>query len=642
MKNLVHFVSRIAVFAILALAPAHVGAQTASTYYTAPTVAAVKALTTRPAVIEIVDANPGVFNWGTTPCSAADDIFQITPTSGPTGCYTRMATQYSAGKITATGGTTTAILAQRFSHILNVVDDYGADPTGVADSYAAFLAAYTALPATGGIIRVPSGTYKLSQTLSIQKSGTVIQCDGPTNTVLAPNFATTDVIKFGSNVTTVDYVSIEGCTITASVTRTAGAYINIDGAGRAIIQNVRMTGAFIGINIDNYGNQTELRIGNVIGETFASGGKGIVFGENSVSPNVVNGVYVYKTIFANVPTAFEFYYADGILMEAVQSYLATNAIKFAAPAAKTVSHVSVSQSFLDSSSSTGVVFLSTGGHSGDITFDSTAFATNGTTTSDVGLAISTGASVSGLQLSNNFFTLNSGAGILLASGTDVQINNNQFCYNSQATSGNQPGISVAAGIGKFQIIGNVIGGCGFQSAAQSNSQSYPVVIAVGGSDNYIIKDNRCQGNITSNDISDGGTGVAKNVLNACLSTVAPAGAAAGTLTGATLAAGVTASSLTSFGASPTITTPTIAQINSGSTITLNAGAGQEVLIKFAGSSFYSLTSSDFVALSSSYNLGRSGVPWGAIFATLPTSAGAGGIYVCVDTAGAFYKKASCP
>lgn len=33
---------------------------------------------------------------------------------------------------------------------------------------------------------------------------------------------------------------------------------------------------------------------------------------------------------------------------------------------------------------------------------------------------------------------------------------------------------------------------------------------------------------------------------------------------------------------------------------------------------------------------------GAVTATLPTSAGASGLYVCVDTAGVFYKKASCP
>lgn len=73
-------------------------AQSPQTYTTIASVAALKALTGRPAVIEVTGSNPGIFNWSTTPCSAADDIFQVTPTSGPTGCYTRMTTPYAVGK----------------------------------------------------------------------------------------------------------------------------------------------------------------------------------------------------------------------------------------------------------------------------------------------------------------------------------------------------------------------------------------------------------------------------------------------------------------------------------------------------------------------------------------------------------------
>jgi hypothetical protein len=31
-----------------------------------------------------------------------------------------------------------------------------------------------------------------------------------------------------------------------------------------------------------------------------------------------------------------------------------------------------------------------------------------------------------------------------------------------------------------------------------------------------------------------------------------------------------------------------------------------------------------------------------IFGAVPTSAGGGGLYVCIDTAGVIYKKAACP
>ena len=84
-------------------------AQTQTQYYTVPTIAALKAMTTsRPQVVQVVDSNPGIFNLSSGACSAADDIFQVQPTSGTTVCYTRMATKYSIGSTPlpgANGGT---------------------------------------------------------------------------------------------------------------------------------------------------------------------------------------------------------------------------------------------------------------------------------------------------------------------------------------------------------------------------------------------------------------------------------------------------------------------------------------------------------------------------------------------------------
>ncbi len=100
---------------VLLLAPVSVAGQTTLTYYAAPSIAALKALTTRPAVVEVVDANPGVFNWSTTPCSAADDIFQVTPTSGPTGCYIRQVNSYAVGKVPTSQAVTSAELFSRLT-----------------------------------------------------------------------------------------------------------------------------------------------------------------------------------------------------------------------------------------------------------------------------------------------------------------------------------------------------------------------------------------------------------------------------------------------------------------------------------------------------------------------------------------------
>lgn len=78
-------------------------------YFTVASVAALKAMTGRPLVVEIIDANPGIFNGAASACGAADDIFQITPTSGPAGwCYTRIATPYSVGKASPVSSVLTA------------------------------------------------------------------------------------------------------------------------------------------------------------------------------------------------------------------------------------------------------------------------------------------------------------------------------------------------------------------------------------------------------------------------------------------------------------------------------------------------------------------------------------------------------
>jgi hypothetical protein len=76
----------------------------------------------------------------------------------------------SGNDVTAAGGTTARTLGARASDRLNVLD-YGADPTGVADSAAAFLAAMNAVPSGDwGMVLVPKGNYKLGSFVN-QPSG---------------------------------------------------------------------------------------------------------------------------------------------------------------------------------------------------------------------------------------------------------------------------------------------------------------------------------------------------------------------------------------------------------------------------------------------------------------------------------------
>lgn len=179
-------------FCLIVLLPVSSAAQTASGYYTVPSTTTLKELTTRPAVVGVVEGNPGIFNWSTTPCGAADDIFQVAPTSGPSGCYIRMGTPYALGKstitngvlvtdgsgdpsisvtlppvngssisITAAGSTTARSLRTRTAEVVNP-RDFGAVGNGSTDDTAAFQAAINSV-GTGHPVQlyVSPGTYVL-------------------------------------------------------------------------------------------------------------------------------------------------------------------------------------------------------------------------------------------------------------------------------------------------------------------------------------------------------------------------------------------------------------------------------------------------------------------------------------------------
>jgi polygalacturonase len=69
------------------------------------------------------------------------------------------------------------------NNVLNTAYSGGADPTGASDSTAAFNAAIAALPSSGGVVRVPAGTYKITGTVALAQNQSLIG-DGATCTVI--------------------------------------------------------------------------------------------------------------------------------------------------------------------------------------------------------------------------------------------------------------------------------------------------------------------------------------------------------------------------------------------------------------------------------------------------------------------------
>jgi hypothetical protein len=156
---------------VLAAVPATVGSTAAGTITltgdvtgsgTASIVTTLAAITP-PGIYEKVTVNAkGQVTAGTT--LAATDV------SGALGYTPANPANVSAASVTATGSTAVRTLGARAADRINVLD-FGADPTGAADSGPAFLAAMNAVVSGGwGQVWVPRGTYKLNEPVN-QPSG---------------------------------------------------------------------------------------------------------------------------------------------------------------------------------------------------------------------------------------------------------------------------------------------------------------------------------------------------------------------------------------------------------------------------------------------------------------------------------------
>jgi hypothetical protein len=117
--------------------------------------------------------------------------------------------------------------------------------------------------------------------------------------------------------------------------------------------------------------------------------------------------------------------------------------------------------------------------------------------------------VKGLSITDSRIYNSGGEGILVQAGaTDLTIKDSTITGNSRLDPNKHAGISIAAGVSGFQILGNMIGAAdGF-----ANSQSYGVLVAPGGTDNYMISGNAMWKNV-SGGLRNGATGTHNVVAN---------------------------------------------------------------------------------------------------------------------------------
>ena len=164
--------------------------------------------------------------------------------------------------VTATGSTTARTLAARFAEVANVLD-YGAVNDGTGDQTAAFQAAITAATSASGSyggksIFIPSGNYRFTGTLTINKDFISLVGEGKQCTTLTFVNTTADCITIGTAGVASRDQHITDLTITGS-SKTGGNAIKILNTFQVNIERVTFESFFAGIEIGTNNNSVTIR-----------------------------------------------------------------------------------------------------------------------------------------------------------------------------------------------------------------------------------------------------------------------------------------------------------------------------------------------------------------------------------------------
>jgi hypothetical protein len=356
--------------------------------------------------------------------------------------------------------------------------DYGAKGDGVADDTAAFNAALAAMPASGGMIWLgPGFTYLVTGTINIAKAHVTLFGPGATITT---NNATADLFNV-----TADYFSLAGPMITASVTRTAGAFVHINNGNYARISDFTMTAFFNGIVVDGAGGgPTQPHIshgrlmqgvpGTSIGIVINSGVDLVLehlwIVGGAAGANLMNGVLVNA--------------CGDLTLDHVSTVYAGTGLSIAVAATKVVQIVSVIDSFFDSGSGAGI-YINSAGSVQLVKIEGTWVATNAQ--GQLIMTTSGSGTVEQVDAINSIFSNSP------ASANGVVINTTSVTYVSligSTVSGNGGvGVLIQPNAIFVKIIGCTIG----QSGEFGGNTGFGIVVG-GGCTRLTIADNYLSGN----------------------------------------------------------------------------------------------------------------------------------------------------
>ena len=408
---------------------------------------------------------------------------------------------------TAPGASSPGSTSARMGRRLNAVDDFGADPTGSADSTTALQNSFNA--SCNVPLLVPAGTYKFT-TLSVTCNKSRIYGAGPKLTTLVPTSTTGDAITVGSQSAVLSQIEISDfAIIPASGSRTSGANLSLVGLNGSHIHDLFVYYGYDGISITS-GTSSQsyadfLDHINISSMT----NNGLVIGAGDTTANAPADQFLSDLqINGNGGYGIDLIDATGIHITHVDAAGNGTGLGMIPGSNQLVTVIYLINVLLDTSTNQGMhIQASSTGIVAEITSYGLWAATNGSANSKPGIDIyGTATTAESITLDGVRVNNNGGHGIDIEGGARIRINGD-VNENSTIGSASYSGVYVAAGVSDWSFTGNAGIGTHFGSL---NQQAYGVYVAAGSSANYqIIAD--LSGNVTG-PIYDGGTGSGKTIL----------------------------------------------------------------------------------------------------------------------------------
>jgi hypothetical protein len=379
--------------------------------------------------------------------------------------------------------------------------DFGAVGDGVVDDTAAIQAA---IDSGAGAIYAPSGVYKVTSTININRPLT-FSGDGKANTIFSVSTGI-DVFYVHDGLNTVmSNVNLHSFQVRNTQARgslIAGAGIKLYKTYFSQLSDIKIDGCYIGIdsqqsNVVKY-NAVDVSMFKYVGYYF-HGGFGFdsyvancVISGNSAAP----GDSFASVYLEDMCDEMTFY---SVIMNMSSHNLYTNATAYG---------VNLRPEFCrffacSFDSSTTGVFLR---HCTDMTFTACFFSNR----PGNGLQVGTTSTTENVVFIGCMFFNNGGSGAVVgAFAEDTIFDDCSFIGNSTTTLNTGNGMSVAANANNFTVTN-----CNFRNGhGSSGSQNYGLFIATGTSDRFNISNNNFGTNGTGGAMFIGATGTNRHVTN---------------------------------------------------------------------------------------------------------------------------------